>query len=291
MRISRLADFSSTQGLNSSEGISDFPVAYGLVETPMLWKVVFAQVCLASSQNPFRGGEQNRYGVSSNAQLIQFYKLLNISLPIFLIQTNGMKQVYQFLVLLFVFTSCSNDRDHAAPQDPVLVASETDYSKEIFSKRGNREDLVERLYAEKLKSSKELSVLDDAIRDARQYYDSTKTYNEYNEKSTSYYSAANGRLSGIKDSVLRKKLERVVKSSSDKYALLTSQHRTLLSQLDTNGTRIDDLHTVIKVLVTLPDMENYQKKNLPAAEPMQKAVEKQKNVIRRMDSLVVKSGR
>ena len=202
-----------------------------------------------------------------------------------------MKSSCLLFLIPLAFAYCTSDRTDNEPEDPVIIASESGYSKDFVSKRAYGGDLVEKLYDEKSRTSEQLKSLNEEIRDARRYYDSTETYNDYDEKSKAYYLAANNHLRSIKDSILRIRIDSVVKASSDRYASYTLQHKNLLGQLETNGIRIDDLYSAMKVLVTLPDIENYQKKNLPSPAPLQKAINKQKNVIRKMDSVVAKGGK
>jgi hypothetical protein len=200
-----------------------------------------------------------------------------------------MKKTFLSLLCVTLLASCFNDNSNEN-EDPVIVASETSYSKDIYSKRSSREDLVGRLYDEKLKNSKELAELDDAISIAKRYSDSTKGFADYDEKSNDYYTVANMHTGAITDSVLRQKIQSIVKSSLEKYGLLTAQHKQLLSNLDSNNTRISDLEIAMKVLITLSDIQNYQKKNLPSPESMQKAVQKQQDVLQKTTSIVKNHG-
>lgn len=200
-----------------------------------------------------------------------------------------MKEACLFILSITLFISCSDSGRDNSPADPVETASDGRGSKELISKGYSREDLIENLYEQKLKASTELADLDDALTDARRYYDSTKSFSEYNEKSTDYYHSANRHISNIKDSVLKQRIMRIVDSSSNRYAMFSSHHRSLLQQLEKNGENIDGLYAAIKVLLTLPDIENYQKKNRPVPAALQKAADKQKDVIRKMDSVLIKT--
>ncbi|HET6225155.1 MAG TPA: hypothetical protein VFF27_02685 [Bacteroidia bacterium] len=54
------------------------------------------------------------------------------------------------------------------------------------------------------------------------------------------------------------------------------------------GTTIEDQHVILKIIITLPIIENYQKDNLPAKDDFINVVKLQEKVIAKGDSLMPK---
>jgi hypothetical protein len=73
-----------------------------------------------------------------------------------------------------------------------------------------------------------------------------------------------------------------------KYNLSVASHRDLSKMIQTNQLTLSDLHNILKIVRTLPIIEQYQKKSLPETRPLEGYIELQEKTIKLADSLAKK---
>ena len=191
-----------------------------------------------------------------------------------------------FTLLLLVIASCDNrariKEDKATPQ-----ALEDDKSFNI-SKRGY-DDMVQHLYAELSEETPELNRLEVDIKNLEQgQIDSSKSFNQYNEKSLQYYYSASSHYEKIKDSVVRNKMKDLILNSQKKYNLESSASTNLIKYIDAKLITLEDLHNVLKITRTLPLIEKYQREKLPSAKPLKDFSTKLDKTLKYTDSIIHK---
>lgn len=139
-----------------------------------------------------------------------------------------------------------------------------DNSSSIISKRSAYGVMMQAIYADQLTKHPDLQKLED---DLAHFYDgrpdSVKQFNTYAQKSKEYYESANQSLSDVKDSVLREQLKAIIAQSEHKYQDTTGRFSVLMQHIDSNIVRIEDYHAVLRIVTTLPVIENYQANSLP----------------------------
>jgi hypothetical protein len=173
------------------------------------------------------------------------------------------------------------------PEVPKALKNDKD-SYEIISKRG-KEDLVESLYGELAEKSPELNALERNIRNLQSSrFDSSKPYNNFNEQIQSYYGSAKNHLERISDSTLKEKIRQMLAGSLEKYHSTAAKHENLLKSIESKNLTLNDLHTLLKIVRTLPIMEKYQKENLPQTAPLEGFEKRLDETIKSADSLVKK---
>lgn len=155
--------------------------------------------------------------------------------------------------------------------------------KKMYSRGSN--SLMDDIYADLVKKRPELQSLETGL---QQLYagmpDSLETFNKYAAKSTSYYDAANGSLSNIKDTVLRARLRLLITNSNNKYMGKVKKISTLMKDIDSNRVMINDYHAALKIAVTMPVIENYQDKNMPDS----KSIERLANTAQKLKQQTIK---
>lgn len=134
-----------------------------------------------------------------------------------------------------------------------------------LKKSGLRDgSLMNDIYNDLAKKDPELRNLEDQL---QHFYgdlpDSLKEFNNYDAKTDSYYSSANGSLSSIKDTVLRARLSTLIAESKSKYLDKISRFSNLIRHIDSNEVKIEDYHAVLKIAATLPVIEKYQDESMP----------------------------
>lgn len=166
----------------------------------------------------------------------------------------------------------------------VLPGKKVDVSS-IYKKRSG--DLVEALYDELVSGSKELTELELAIKDLKkQTPDSLKDYKTFHQHNTVFYDLAGKKVNAMTDSVLRKKMLLLINHSRKQYTDSISRLKELDSLINRRTNTINDLHTILKLVKTLPLIEDFQKTNRPPALPAEGALQNLDTMINRIDSLV-----
>lgn len=198
----------------------------------------------------------------------------------------------QLLPAIFViagFMACgdSHPAEQKSPEVPKALKND-DKSYEIISKRG-KEDLVESLYGELAGKTPELNALELNIRALHlSRFDSSKAYDNFNEQNQSYYSSAKNHLERISDSTLKEKIRQMLGVSLEKYHSTTTKHENILKSIESKNLTLNDLHTLLKIVRTLPIMEKYQKENLPQTASLEGFENRLDETIKSVDSLVIK---
>lgn len=189
-------------------------------------------------------------------------------------------------ILLLAFISCENTRtqNKLKPETPKAFEDKSD-SYAILSKRGY-DDLIESLYNEVVSKNIDLKMLENKIEELNNSKnDSTNAFEKFNVKNKSYFESAETHISEIKDSLLRNKMKLLVADNFAKYNSIMSRQTELIKTIETKQIAISDLHNIIKIMRTLPLIEQYQKENLPNAKSLESYIKNQDQVIKFADTL------
>jgi len=182
-----------------------------------------------------------------------------------------------FVIAMMIFIGCgkkSNDTDKGTPK-----ALQNDVS-EIKSYRSSSNNLVEELYKELVEKSSELKALEDSIQSIGSQMDNAEaTYSKFDSKSKDYYRSANSYAEGISDSLLKNKIQGIISSSNSRYTGRKSEMSSLQDAVSRNNASIDDYHAALKIVLTLPIIEKYQKDNMINSQEFKVLVNKQLELI------------
>jgi hypothetical protein len=79
-----------------------------------------------------------------------------------------------------------------------------------------------------------------------------------------------------------------LEKSQGTYKNQTAEWNNLLSQLSSKNTRLKDYHHLLKIHLTLPLIEDYQKKRLPPTQEIKQLLLQQAALQQQIDSLMKK---
>jgi hypothetical protein len=196
------------------------------------------------------------------------------------------------IIASFIFltlASCDNLRTEDKPkQETPKALQDKSSSLDIVSKR-SYDDLVESLYKELADKTPELKQLEKKIDDLRKSQDdSSDLFDNYDGKNQSYFNSANRHVEQIKDSLLRDKMKNLITLSLTKYDASISRHNNILNSIETKNLTLNDLHTVLKIIRTLPIIEKYQRDNLPTIKSLEGFSKQLDEAIKYADTLTRK---
>lgn len=150
-------------------------------------------------------------------------------------------------------------------------------------------DLTEELYQELVDKTPALKKLEGDLDALRPKSDDLKAkFNKFDSKSKNYYSSANYKASTISDSLLRMKITELIISSSKKYTIKTEELNSLINQISKNGSTLNDNHSVLKIMLTLPLIDKYEDGNKPQIKEYKDLINEQGKLILCTDSLTPK---
>ncbi len=178
-------------------------------------------------------------------------------------------------------TACGELEKTRKPNTPIAPQS-NDIS--ISSYRSN--NAVDDLYLPLLDKNSTLKKLEDEIVNMKAKTKLvTKNFYNYDNKSKAYYNEADYQAASIKDSLLQKKLLASIDSSKNLYTSKTNELRSIVNQIAENNTLLSDRHAALKILLTLPLIENFQAQQLPHNNGMVELILIQKKLLIQIDSL------
>lgn len=178
------------------------------------------------------------------------------------------------LFLFIVLTSCGgNESKNENPKNEIPKALQNKASINIGRYRSN-DDLPEELYQELVSKNIELKKLETQLEDFNTK-DTLNIFYNYNGKSENYYTYANSYANSIKDSILKNKVLNLLKNSDEKYNKKITELNQLVESIYQKQRDIRDYHSALKIVLTIPLIEKYQKDNLPEKSPFEKVIENQ----------------
>jgi hypothetical protein len=184
------------------------------------------------------------------------------------------------VLLLFIVCSCSARKRQ---QPAILEGKKIDVSS-IYKKKGA--DLVEALYAELLTHSNELKKLEEEIKAIKSGLpDSLESFVAYHEKSVQYYELAEKKANSITDSVLKQSLLDFIRRSRQNYRDSIDIHIGIDSLLKKRAATLDNLHQALKLMSTLPVIEEFQQSNRPDTFDAADLTRRLDAVIAKLDSM------
>ena len=190
------------------------------------------------------------------------------------------------LTLVICFISCYQSAKVEAPKPEVPKALQENTSSIGFTKRGAG-NLVSEIYAEQVEGVPSLKELENSIDNLNEITpDSLNIFNRYNQKNRAYYADATDMLHEIKDSVLRIKIQEIVTKSLNNYNSKIAGHAALIASVDLKKMALNDLHNALKLVKSLPVIEQFQQQNLPSKNGILKVIADYNKTIKTTDSLV-----
>lgn len=190
-----------------------------------------------------------------------------------------MKPLLLFIALCGFFISIESCSESSAKEKtPRYEApqaleqnNKTDFS--LISKSSTRNNLVEEIYAELMEKDAILKKLDDDIKlSEKNLRSAANAFNEFNGKSANYYDGAFELTLSIKDSSVKKEMITVIEASKKSYEGKTSTYQNLLKLAELKSLSENDYYKLLKLVKTLPVIEDYQTQRMPDKAMAQQAV-------------------
>lgn len=181
---------------------------------------------------------------------------------------------------LIILTSCRDNETNLRNSEEPKTFEEKSIDIGRFRK-GN--DLVEDLYQELVDKSPELKVLETEL-DELNTRDTTAIFYNYDHKSDNYYSSADSHANLIRDSIMKYKILNLIKKSGEKYSSQTTELNNLIKTINQKRNEINDYHTALKIILTIPLIEQYQKQHLPNKSPFEKLIEREEQLLQKTKS-------
>jgi hypothetical protein len=180
------------------------------------------------------------------------------------------KHIILATLIFSLFASCntrSTDQDEVTPNVPDALEKSNSFPSTM--KRG-REDIVETLYAEVIRNAADLQRLQERLNNlSDQVNDSTATYLKFAGINDDYYTTAAAYVHQIKDTSLKQQIQTLVNESKQRYTSKASMHASLMKDIERKQNKIYDLHRSLKVLLTIPLIQEYQDKSKPSTMPLE----------------------
>lgn len=169
--------------------------------------------------------------------------------------------------IAFAFLSC--DTVSAPPEEvPKAFEQQSASGKRLGGKGG---DVINEMYDEVVSKDATLKALEKDIDDMPEMIaDATAPFHAYNRNNENYYTSAARHVGYIKDSALREKIRTMIDNSKSNYNKSIASHQRLINDINWKQVTLSDLHSYLMLVKTLPEIESYQKKNLPATAPLEK---------------------
>lgn len=201
------------------------------------------------------------------------------------------KNIITVISILTFIISCGGGQknDNKPNKQETPKALQDDKQNIAGYSRSSSDDLINEIYKELVDKTPELKNLEDELdAKSKNRYELIETFTKYESKSTSYYYSANNYAMAIKDSLLKKKIIDLVTASNTKYNSKTAELNSLINQISKNDISINDHHSVLKILLTLPIIENYQDEKIPNNKTFKDFINQQEKLFLEIDSLTPK---
>ena len=199
------------------------------------------------------------------------------------------RNIFGTIFILTLLVSCGGgqtENNKPTQQETPKALQDSKLEIKSYSRSG---DLTEELYQELVGKTPALKKLEDDL-DAfiPKPNDLKDKFNQYDSKSNSYYNSANYKATAISDSLLKKKIISLIMTSNNKYSAKTAELNMLLKQISKDGATLNDHHSVLKIVLTLPMIEKYQDDNMPNKKEFKDLINQQEKLIIQTDSLTPK---
>jgi hypothetical protein len=158
-----------------------------------------------------------------------------------------------------------------------------------ISLRSGRRNLVERLYDDvvnKTPALKQLEAEINALEEGKS--DSTKDFDDFNNKNSDYYADGALYAADVTDSVLKEYIKKMLTESQARYKGKAENLTNLEGSINSKSETLNDLHILLKLSKTIHIMENYQNTNMPLPRPLENIADSYNIAIKKTDSLAKK---
>lgn len=194
-----------------------------------------------------------------------------------------MKQLFAGFLIALTVVSCSNDSSNLrAPNDdqtPTILLEDGDNTTRFSLRKTRNGSILDEIYFEIIEKDKELVLLDSTIRAYLHVNDTLfANFKHYDDKSDYYYNQLVHKRGKMQDTILSARLDSIIAKSMKRYDGITKETDTLIYQVKDLSGDISDRYHFLKVMITLPVMEKYQRDHHPSNKPIEKYLREQQEV-------------
>lgn len=129
---------------------------------------------------------------------------------------------------------------------------------------GGGRDLVDELYEQAVKQNNSLESIED---DIEKFYknrnEAIEKYNSYIAYNNRYYTDAKSKAATINNAATKQRANDIISKSEAKYKFKITDWQNTIAALNANERELNDLHALLKILITEPMIEKYQTSGLP----------------------------
>ncbi|MEL6558094.1 MAG: hypothetical protein AAFQ94_07915 [Bacteroidota bacterium] len=172
------------------------------------------------------------------------------------------------LLVLLTLSACNTpirNSDQPISEEATPETLDDEYSDirlSSYSKRSG--NLVDRLFNEAKEKNQSLDDLSEKVERLKSNErENLEEYREFISNNDDYWRSARIYIEQINDSTLRKKIDLIVEDLKADYKKSIAQHDSAVVKLNESKQLTDDYYSMIKLMVTLPMIANYQKNELP----------------------------
>jgi hypothetical protein len=155
---------------------------------------------------------------------------------------------------------------------------------------GYEVSILEGIYDKLEESRPDLKNLNDKMKELSNFNENfLDEHSTYEEKSSIYYNNADLLVNSIQDSILRTQMMDILNLSKSNYSKNHSNLDMQISNFNSQKLKIEDMYKSIKLINTLPLIEEYQRKNMEIHEKNYKEmIEKQSKIIKDLENSLIK---
>lgn len=144
----------------------------------------------------------------------------------------------------------------------VLIDKSSNYSVYVSESRGM--SIIDRLFEEALEKNTDLRNLSEDLEGVHEAQrDSMNVYNKYVSNNDQYWEELNHYAGLLNDSTTKVELNGLIDALREKHNERTSEMQATANDVEQASQRLHDLEILMKIVVTHPMMENYQRNQMP----------------------------
>lgn len=145
---------------------------------------------------------------------------------------------------------------------------------------GGGKDLVEELYDQAAKQNDNLESIEDGIgKFYKKKNEAVEKYNSFTYYNNRYYSDAYSKAATIADAATKQRANELISKSEAAYKLKLADWQTRIAALNAKERELNDLHTLLKVMITEPMIARYQTNEFPDNGKLKEAADDLEKVI------------
>jgi hypothetical protein len=125
-------------------------------------------------------------------------------------------------------------------------------------------DIVQQLFEEAMSKDEKLNSINSRIASITEIKkDSLESYNTYIRNNNNYWLSVRSYASQLSDTLLREELKVLIDGIEKKYQQKLTPLNTTITQIEDRQRTLRDQEILMKILVTEPMMNNYQRNEYP----------------------------